>query len=57
MAQMKADAKERCPGASLEQRLRELEEQIRVLDMFIENATDAIQISDRNLVTVRINRA
>jgi len=39
------------------QRLKELEEENRILDMFIENSTDAIQISDRNLVTVRINRA
>lgn len=34
-----------------------MEEQNRVLDAFIENSTDAIQISDRNLVTLRINRA
>ena len=38
-------------------RVLDLEEQNRVLDAFIENSTDAIQISDRNLVTLRINRA
>lgn len=41
----------------LQHKIQELQEQIRVLDVFIENSTDAIQISDRNLVTLRINRA
>ena len=41
----------------LRKRVLDLEEQNRVLDAFIENSTDAIQISDRNLVTLRINRA
>ena len=41
----------------LRARILELEEKNRVLDAFIENSTDAIQISDRNLVTLRINRA
>lgn len=41
----------------LQARILELEEKNRVLDAFIENSTDAIQISDRNLVTLRINRA
>ena len=39
----------------LRKRVLDLEEQNRVLDAFIENSTDAIQISDRNLVTLRIN--
>ncbi|MBR1781678.1 MAG: sigma 54-interacting transcriptional regulator [Oscillospiraceae bacterium] len=37
--------------------LLELQETCRVLDAFVENSTDAIQISDRNLVTIRVNRA
>ncbi len=37
--------------------LLELLEDYRVLASFVENSTDAIQISDRNLVTIRINRA
>ena len=41
----------------LRKRVLDLEEQNRVLDALIENSTDAIQISDRNLVTLRINRA
>ena len=39
----------------LRKRVLDLEEQNRVLDAFIENSTDAIQISDRNPVTLRIN--
>ena len=42
---------------NLRRRVQDLEEANRVLDVFIENSTDAIQISDRNLVTLRINRA
>lgn len=42
---------------NLRRRVRELEEQNRLLNAFIENSTDAIQISDRNLITIRINRA
>ena len=41
----------------LRDQVANLEEKNRVLDAFIENSTDAIQISDRNLVTLRINRA
>ena len=44
-------------AGELRRRILDLEEQNRVLDAFIENSTDAIQISDRNLVTLRINRA
>lgn len=47
----------RSSQGELRQRVLELEEENRVLDAFIENSTDAIQISDRNLVTLRINRA
>ena len=43
-------------AGELRRRILDLEEQNRVLDAFIENSTDAIQISDRNLVTLRINR-
>lgn len=45
------------PWRNCAKRVLDLEEQNRVLDAFIENSTDAIQISDRNLVTLRINRA
>lgn len=41
----------------LQKKLRDTEEKNRILDAFIENSTDAIQISDRNLVTLRVNRA
>ena len=41
----------------LRDQVANLEEKNRILDAFIENSTDAIQISDRNLVTLRINRA
>lgn len=57
MAQSDLCANGECQKGRLERRLKELTEQNRILDVFIENATDAIQISDRNLVTVRINRA
>lgn len=45
------------PWRNWRKRVLDLEEQNRVLDAFIENSTDAIQISDRNLVTLRINLA
>ena len=41
----------------LQNRVLELSERCHVLDMFIENSQDAIQISDRNLITLRVNRA
>lgn len=41
----------------LKNRVSELERQIHVLEAFVENSTDAIQISDRNLITIRINKA
>lgn len=41
----------------LREKIHRLEEENHMLDAFVENSTDAIQISDRNLVTVRINRA
>ncbi len=41
----------------LRQRLREAEETLKMLDALVENSTDAIQISDKNLVTLRVNRA
>ena len=41
----------------MRRRILELEEKNRALEAQIENSTDAIQISDRNLVTLRINRA
>ena len=56
MEQRYSGAEERCPKTPRE-RLRDLEEENRLLNIFIENATDAVQISDRNLVTLRINRA
>ena len=38
-------------AGELRRRILDLEEQTRVLDAYIENSTDAIQISDRNLET------
>lgn len=41
----------------LRQQVMELQRKNHVLEAFVENSTDAIQISDRNLVTLRINHA
>lgn len=60
MVHTDSDLKARSDGElilELRNQVQELKEKNRVLDAFVENSTDAIQISDRNLVTLRINRA
>ncbi|MCL2767818.1 MAG: sigma 54-interacting transcriptional regulator [Synergistaceae bacterium] len=42
---------------TLKEKIKKLEYEYYVADTLLENATDAIQISDRNLVTLRINKA
>ncbi len=41
----------------LEENYRKLERLYFVLETVLENSTDAIQISDHNLVTIRVNKA
>lgn len=41
----------------LEEDIHHLEYEYHILDSLIENSNDAIQISDRNLITLRVNRA